>query len=246
MTGVIYVIRNSVNGKVYVGQTKNGVRARWRGHLHQAQKGCEFPLHRAIRKYGAPAFTIEVVENAVEMADNLNALERSWIARLNSRDSTHGYNVAHGGEGGYGAGLPKHYRAEHSRRMTGSGNPSFGKPFPAVALSGTKAAKRWVAEHPEEHRANCKKASVSSWKDLTEEQRAARLAPMQKARWRQGAKTWSNPESRRALALRMTGSGNPFFGRKHTAETKAKSGLAIHLAAQRRKQNQGGRNGMAA
>jgi len=39
--GVVYLITNTVNGKVYVGQTTVGVSKRWKGHKDEARKGSE-------------------------------------------------------------------------------------------------------------------------------------------------------------------------------------------------------------
>ena len=50
--GVVYLITNTVNGKVYVGQTINGLSKRWKGHKNDVRNGSQNPLHRAIRKYG--------------------------------------------------------------------------------------------------------------------------------------------------------------------------------------------------
>jgi len=74
-------------------------------------------------------------------------------------------------------------RAAHSARMSGAGNPSFGKPFPAPAGSGTRAAANWVKENPVTHRRNCRKASQARWEGLTPEERAAQTKPMRESRW---------------------------------------------------------------
>ena len=50
--GVVYLITNTVNGKVYVGQTINGLSKRWKGHKNDVRKGSQNPLHRAIRCTG--------------------------------------------------------------------------------------------------------------------------------------------------------------------------------------------------
>lgn len=92
--GVIYLISNSVNDKLYVGQTARELRVRWREHLHD----CEFEdnrLYRAMRKYGKENFRIK----AIEECDNelLNEREVYWVSE---KDSYHnGYNATMGGDG---------------------------------------------------------------------------------------------------------------------------------------------------
>ena len=125
----IYLITNTVNGKYYVGQHKHADLGKYiAGCIKRALRGKdEKPLlYRALRKYGADNFTLDVLTTA-RAQEQLDNLERLWILALDARNPESGYNVAHGGEGGYGKGLPEHYRAEHSRRMSGEGNPQFGK-----------------------------------------------------------------------------------------------------------------------
>lgn len=62
MTGHIYLIRNLVNGKGYVGKTQVTVAERFRNHKYDAKRGSICPLHRAMRKYGVECFS--VVETA--------------------------------------------------------------------------------------------------------------------------------------------------------------------------------------
>jgi len=225
---VVYLITNLVNGKYYVGQHKHANLAKYIANCFaRALRGKEDKplLYRAVRKYGLAAFICETLATAAS-EEQLDALERLWIAALAARNLESGYNIAHGGEGGYGKGLPEHYRAQHSLRMAGDKNPSFGKPFPAAEGSGTEAAQRWMKEHPEEHRANCSAASKASWESLTDEQRAARLAPAQAARWANSVdRTWSD-ERRAKGVLAATGSKNGFFGKHHTPETIAKANAA--------------------
>jgi hypothetical protein len=52
MKGHIYLIRNLINGKGYVGQTTKTVTARFSEHRYEAGRGTEYVLYRAIRKYG--------------------------------------------------------------------------------------------------------------------------------------------------------------------------------------------------
>lgn len=91
----IYVVTNSANGKRYVGQTIQSIEARWRQHC-SLQGKCR-AIESAIRKYGAGAFSIEEIAVA-ESQSELDALERLWIARLNTV-SPNGYNLSGGGEG---------------------------------------------------------------------------------------------------------------------------------------------------
>lgn len=93
--GFIYLIRNKVNGKLYVGKTTGTIEARWRGHTRKKAKGCRY-LHAAINKYGVGAFTVRQLSRVPD--EMLSAVERFWIALLGTTKS--GYNLREGGEGG--------------------------------------------------------------------------------------------------------------------------------------------------
>jgi len=87
---IIYKITNKINGKIYIGQTKFTAKKRFKQHA----KADTF-IGRAIRKYGADNFKIEVVEickNALE----LNEREIFWIEYFNCK-VPNGYNIADGG-----------------------------------------------------------------------------------------------------------------------------------------------------
>lgn len=95
--GFIYKATNTVNGKMYVGQTKRTIEQRWKQHVHSAITDNPFdksPLHRAIKKYGADKFVVEQVEKCEDK--DLNSRETYWIKRLGTFDS--GYNITLGGE----------------------------------------------------------------------------------------------------------------------------------------------------
>jgi hypothetical protein len=54
--GIIYIAKNKVNGKCYVGQTTKGLNRRRRDHIWDAKNGAKFIFHYAIKKYGEDAF----------------------------------------------------------------------------------------------------------------------------------------------------------------------------------------------
>ncbi len=90
----VYVLRNLVNGKVYIGQTINLAR-RKAGHMYAARKGSEYPLYRAIRKHGENSFIFEALEECRD--EQIDEREKFWICQLDSRNPEKGYNLAPGG-----------------------------------------------------------------------------------------------------------------------------------------------------
>jgi group I intron endonuclease len=90
-------LHRAPNGKGYVGISARGMHERWRGHLRSAGKGSRLLFHAAIRKYGADAFTHELLERMSTEAGAKRA-EQLWIAAL-STFAPSGYNLTLGGEG---------------------------------------------------------------------------------------------------------------------------------------------------
>lgn len=60
----IYKLTNLINGKVYIGQTKQKPSARLNRHAFNARSGETAPLYHAIRKYGIENFSFEVIDGA--------------------------------------------------------------------------------------------------------------------------------------------------------------------------------------
>ena len=80
--GTIYLLRNTVNGKVYIGKTTLGIRQRWKGHQKDAKRITTRTITRAIRKYGPDAFRIEILAEHVPDHDTLNALEMEFMFQI--------------------------------------------------------------------------------------------------------------------------------------------------------------------
>jgi group I intron endonuclease len=98
--GIIYLVRNKINGKVYIGQTTKTVNTRWSHHRTLAHKGKSRSIfHRAIRKYGASSFDVVMLHQAFSR-DELNEMEIRAIWTHDSADREYGYNMTLGGEGG--------------------------------------------------------------------------------------------------------------------------------------------------
>lgn len=91
---IIYKVTNKNNGKVYIGQTVGKLETRWKQHVKAKD---ESKFHRAIRKYGAAAFTVEQIDCACSI-DELNQKEKQWIAYYDSLKN--GYNMTVGGRSG--------------------------------------------------------------------------------------------------------------------------------------------------
>ena len=86
----IYKITNTVNNKVYIGQSIRPIEQRFKRHINDAiNNKLDTHFARAIRKYGADNFVIEQIDSASSQ-DELNQKEQYWIRFYNS--TVDGYN----------------------------------------------------------------------------------------------------------------------------------------------------------
>jgi len=87
---IVYLLRNKVNDKCYVGKTTRTLKARWRQHRTEARIGrYDWPLYRDIRDCGTEAFSVELLGKA-DCQRRLNQMERKFIRQFNS--VADGYN----------------------------------------------------------------------------------------------------------------------------------------------------------
>lgn len=93
----IYLLRNIVNGKVYVGQSVHVLR-RWHEHKKCAKRGDKSHLYDAIRKYGADMFEHSVLEACTP--ERLDEREAYWMSLYDCRNPECGYNLLPAGQRG--------------------------------------------------------------------------------------------------------------------------------------------------
>ena len=94
---IVYLVTNHINGKVYVGKyVGDDPLIRWSAYVRHALRGAKQHLSNAIRKHGANAFIVSVIEHCTS-EDELNLREAFHIERL--RSNKLGYNMTTGGDG---------------------------------------------------------------------------------------------------------------------------------------------------
>lgn len=90
----IYIIKNKINNKCYIGQSVDAAQ-RFKSHCKPSSTKNNISLiEYAIQKYGKENFYYEILEHNIE---NYNEMECYWIEKLNTR-VPFGYNIARGGE----------------------------------------------------------------------------------------------------------------------------------------------------
>lgn len=90
----IYKITNNINNHCYIGQSRQ-IEKRWNNHKiassNKNDKGYNYPLYKAFRKYGIDNFTFEIIEECA--IEQLNDKEIYWINYYNPE-----YNQTTGGD----------------------------------------------------------------------------------------------------------------------------------------------------
>ena len=93
--GCVYLIRNVINNKCYVGLSiKDAKKTRIRQHL--SGKGSKL-IKEAIGKHGIDNFLTEVLHDGIP-TELLSTIEKHTIKRFNAK-APNGYNLTSGGEG---------------------------------------------------------------------------------------------------------------------------------------------------
>lgn len=97
--GVIYMIKNKVNNKIYIGQTIRDYRKRISEHKtdYLSKSHSNKYLSNTFNKYGWDNFEFSVIDTANNI-DELNEKEINYILQYNSTNKDLGYNIELGGK----------------------------------------------------------------------------------------------------------------------------------------------------
>lgn len=210
VTGVIYKITNNINGKLYVGQTRQKLNNRIKGHKHsKVQRGVDV----AIAKYGWENFSVAVIEECP--LESLGEREIFWIAELNSK-APNGYNLTDGGEGLVNPSEETRAKMSANRPdISGEKNPNYGKKTPPEVCAKISASNKG-------------KTKGKKRKPLSEEHKAKVSANHTDVSGEKnpnyGKKT--PPEVCAKISTANKGKPSPRKGKKHSLETRAKISAA--------------------
>ena len=138
----VYLISNTVNEKIYIGQTVRTLPQRFACHKSIAKNSkCPSAVHLAMRKYGISNFSIHSLQTC-HSQDELNKVEIAWIAEFDSV-TPNGYNLLKGGrsEGKSrtvrtGFTVSRETAAKISKTLTGHGHSGEVKKKISSSLKG--------------------------------------------------------------------------------------------------------------
>jgi len=97
--GIVYIIQNKINKKIYIGASLGGLVNRWKWHTEKSvlKKKKKGSIAEAIYKFGKNNFTKRILKRLKNISD-LSKFERRYIKKFNSM-SPIGYNLSTGGIG---------------------------------------------------------------------------------------------------------------------------------------------------
>ena len=117
----IYLHRNKINGKVYIGQTCQKPEKRWNyGHGY---KNCP-RFYSAIVSYGWNNFEHIILENNLT-SDEANEKEQYYIKKYNSQNPDLGYNLTEGG-----SSLSEYWKTPEHRELQSQNKKLYFKEHP--------------------------------------------------------------------------------------------------------------------
>jgi group I intron endonuclease len=168
----IYSINNNVNGKRYIGKSKNIDRRIW-AHFNLLKK--ELPtravnrhLFAAVKKYGIENFSWEVLESFEELDDSILAdREVFWMEFYNTTDRDFGYNLIK--DSSSRTIVHAETIAFFKEAMLGEGNPNFGNYWSEEqkqAMSEIAKDRHASGIYGEEWRQKIGIAASKVWEDI--------------------------------------------------------------------------------
>lgn len=217
---IIYKATNIINGSIYIGKTTRRLNDRKKQHL--AQSGNDNLLfHRAIKKYGKEKFKFEVIFNCLSVKE-LNEMEKFFIANYKATNEL--YNMTDGGDG------PLHmvHSEESKKRISQSLKGKVVSKETREKLSRANkgqipwcAGKTGIFSNDVLNKIREKRIGFKHTEECKE-----RISQLSKGRipWNKGKTGIYSEETRKQISDKLkgryAGENNPFYGKKHSEETK--------------------------
>ena len=141
----VYVHTNLINGKKYIGITKQKPERRWKSGWGYYDKSGRCYFWKAIQKYGWDNFKHEILEDKLSY-EEAKEKERFYIKKYNSANSLYGYNLTLGGDGFLGLPRSEETKQKLSNSLKGKYTKEksywYGKHIPKEAIEKQKETKR--------------------------------------------------------------------------------------------------------
>lgn len=161
----IYIVRNTVNGKIYVGQTHKTVKERWKQHVKASNHKRTY-FYSAIQKYGPGSFVVRMIDSTRNRTE-CNMLEMAYICLYQATNPELGYNSTVGGDGNpFPSQYTRQKMAESQKRRLADprNHPQYGKSISAEQKRAMVAGLQTKVYTPEERAAQTKE-NLRRWSD---------------------------------------------------------------------------------
>jgi len=212
----IYIIRNTINAKVYIGSAVRLI-SRFRGHLCDLNKGKHNQrLLNFVRKYGVETLEFSMLE-LVEEKETLLEREQYWIDFYDSSKSKNGFNICPSAGSNIGSKMPDSQRQACRKRMTGNTYWKGKKHTEETKLKCGIASKKrvWTEESSAKLSASKKGVNPFEGKNHPMLGRIGELNP------KFGIPL--SEETCKNISESKKGSKNPMFGKVISPEQKART-----------------------
>lgn len=153
----IYKIENLINGKVYIGQSKD-LFLRYSQHFSNGMKSqSKIYLYRSMNYYGIDNFSFQIIK----ITYDLDYWERFFIYWYQSYKSEFGYNLTDGGQKGNRRKDDFKYTDEMKRKMSESAKRRWKNPIYRENILESQS----VGKKSDEGRRNRSEATRLMWKN---------------------------------------------------------------------------------
>ena len=160
--GCIYKITNLINGKFYIGKTRDFEQRKSR-HILEGSSSKSNYLYRSMKKNGVNNFKFDIIYNFRHGKYSnkcANILEKHYIQKYNSF-IPNGYNMTLGGEGQCGSKFSIEHKAKLSASMSGKKKSVAHK----AKLSASKLGNIYACgkqRNPSKEKSSAHKAKISA------------------------------------------------------------------------------------
>lgn len=128
----IYVIRNSVNDKAYIGKTVD-YKDRYHSHKLQFKRNKHYNKHLLHSFMRGDKLEMYILENC--LIEDLDSREIFWIEFFKSYERDNGYNLTKGGEGGAAIEITQENRNNRSKAHKGRRVDNSHNNIPIIVYS---------------------------------------------------------------------------------------------------------------
>lgn len=211
MFGYVYLVRNKINGKQYIGQKHSEV-------FVENYYGSGVYLTRALNKYGIENFEHVAILEWCETKEDLDNSEKYWIDYYNAVDSNDFYNLA---KGGIGTTAGSKRSDTFKAKIAEATSRRVWTDESRAKISNAIKGRVWVNNSIEE-----KQVTLDEYGILIEQGYSKGRLPFTNEHCKNLSESNKgrihSEEQLKKQSERVSGDKNPFYGKHHTEDQRNK------------------------